>query len=80
MYSPKIADRFIPSLYRAAKAHGVPMTTLVNAVIAAFLADQPDADAMSAHISRPRAPGCAPGAAAEPRPSVHRASAPGAPA
>jgi hypothetical protein len=30
MYSPKIKERFIPTLYRLAKARQVPMTRLVN--------------------------------------------------
>ena len=34
MYSPKIDERLIPALYRLAKALNVPMTRLVNAMIA----------------------------------------------
>lgn len=34
MYSPRIRDEFIPALYRLAKARGVPMTRLINDVVA----------------------------------------------
>ena len=34
MYSPKISEVLIPTLYRMARSQGVPMTTLVNRVIA----------------------------------------------
>ena len=63
MYSPKIDARYVPPLYRAAKTRGVFMTTLVNEVIAAFLAQQPDPSVTPANRSRPRASGCAPGPA-----------------
>ncbi|MCG3148186.1 MAG: hypothetical protein PCFJNLEI_01629 [Verrucomicrobiae bacterium] len=33
MYSPKIDEKLIPVLYRAAKARGIPMTTLVNRLL-----------------------------------------------
>ncbi len=33
MYSPKIAEEFIPHLYRWAKGDGIKMTTLVNRII-----------------------------------------------
>ena len=33
MYSPKIAEEFIPHLYRWAKSEGVKMTALVNRII-----------------------------------------------
>ena len=38
MYSPKIAERFIPPLYRLARARGQHMTTLVTEAIEAYLA------------------------------------------
>lgn len=34
MYSPKIDEKLIPELYRLAKELGMPMTRLVNAMIA----------------------------------------------
>lgn len=34
MYSPKISEMLIPVLYKEAKKRGVPMTTLVNRIIA----------------------------------------------
>ena len=34
MYSPRIKDELIPNLYRIAKAKGIPMTELVNSLIA----------------------------------------------
>jgi len=37
MYSPKIEDRYIPILYRVAKAYRVPMTKLVNQIIHDYL-------------------------------------------
>jgi hypothetical protein len=43
-----------------AQAKGVFMTTLVNEVIAAYLAQQPDADVTFATQSRPRAASCGP--------------------
>jgi hypothetical protein len=58
MYSPRIDSRFVPLLYHAAKARKIPMTTLVNEVIADYLAHQADADANLAPISLPRASGC----------------------
>jgi|WetSurMetagenome_2_1015567.scaffolds.fasta_scaffold00300_17 hypothetical protein len=33
MYSPKIDERLIPTLYRIAKAKGIKMTTLVNSIL-----------------------------------------------
>ena len=33
MYSPKISEAFIPTLYRMAKEQGVRMTVLVNRII-----------------------------------------------
>jgi hypothetical protein len=33
MYSPKIAEEFIPYLYKWAKSEGVKMTALVNRII-----------------------------------------------
>ena len=33
MYSPKIAEEFIPYLYQWAKSEGVSMTALVNRII-----------------------------------------------
>lgn len=33
MYSPKISERHIPFLYRAAKAQGKPMTKVVDEII-----------------------------------------------
>ena len=58
MYSPKISSHLIPLLYRVSKARRVHMTTLVNEVIAAYLAQQPDADAIPPDQSRPRASSC----------------------
>jgi hypothetical protein len=40
MYSPKIAERLIPPLYRLARARGQHMTTVVNEALAAYLAGQ----------------------------------------
>jgi hypothetical protein len=37
LYSPKINEDFIPSLYRIAKVKKMPMTKLVNSVIDSFL-------------------------------------------
>lgn len=42
MYSPKIADRLVPRLYRMAKARGQHMTALVAEIIEEYLARQPD--------------------------------------
>ena len=33
MYSPKIAEEFVPYLYKWAKSEGVKMTALVNRII-----------------------------------------------
>ncbi len=33
MYSPKISEAFIPTLYRMAKDQGMKMTALVNRII-----------------------------------------------
>jgi len=33
MYSPKIAEKHIPVLYKIAKVQGVPMTRLVNQIL-----------------------------------------------
>ena len=38
MYSPQIREDLIPPLYRLAKARRVPMTRLVNEILAAALA------------------------------------------
>lgn len=40
MYSPKIAEHLIPSIYRLARARGTHMTTLVNEALTRYLADQ----------------------------------------
>lgn len=37
MYSPKIEAELIPTLYRLAKARGIPMTRLVNACLRSML-------------------------------------------
>jgi hypothetical protein len=37
MYSPKISEELIPSLYRAAKRERKPMTKLVNRIIGEWL-------------------------------------------
>jgi hypothetical protein len=58
MYSPKIDSGLIPLLYRVARCRKVHMTTLVNEAIAAYLAQQPNADAIPPDQSRPRAPSC----------------------
>ena len=44
MYSPKIPERLIPSLYRTAHSRGLPMTRLVADVLESYLASQ-DQDA-----------------------------------
>ena len=36
MYSPKIDEDYIPFLYRKAKSQQIPMTRLVNQIIADF--------------------------------------------
>ena len=36
MYSPKIDEDYIPFLYRKAKSQQIPMTRLVNKIIADF--------------------------------------------
>ena len=36
MYSPKIREDYIPTLYRLAKLKGVPMTKLVNGIIKSY--------------------------------------------
>jgi len=36
MYSPKIDEVYIPFLYRKAKSQQIPMTRLVNQIIADF--------------------------------------------
>ena len=36
MYSPKIDEDYIPFLYRKAKSQKIPMTRLVNQIIADF--------------------------------------------
>ena len=38
MYSPKIKERHIPTLYKLSKAKGMPMTKLVNQIISDYLA------------------------------------------
>ena len=40
MYSPKIAEHLIPSIYRLARARGTHMTTLVNEALTRYLADE----------------------------------------
>lgn len=40
LYSPRIADRLIPRLYRLAKAKGIPMTQLVDQLLTQALAAQ----------------------------------------
>ena len=37
MYSPKIDERLVPSLYKIAKSRGMPMTMLVNRVVSRFI-------------------------------------------
>ena len=37
MYSPKIEERFVPVLYRHARARRVPMTRLVSEAIERYL-------------------------------------------
>jgi hypothetical protein len=44
VYSPKIAERLVPRLYRLAKARGQPMTTLVAEIIEEYLGQQPGGD------------------------------------
>ena len=34
MYSPKLDEKLVPVLYRIAQAKGIPMTQLVNSLIA----------------------------------------------
>ena len=58
MYTPRIDPIHVRRLYRISKSRGVFVTTLVNEVIAAYLAGAPDADACPADTSRPRAAGC----------------------
>jgi hypothetical protein len=47
VYSPKIAEDLVPKLYRLAKAHGVPMTRVVDGILREALdgADHSDAAA-----------------------------------
>jgi tRNA G18 (ribose-2'-O)-methylase SpoU len=33
VYSPKIAEDLVPKLYRLAKAHGIPMTRVVDGIL-----------------------------------------------
>ena len=40
MYSPKIPERLIPTLYRTARSRGLPMTHLVAEILDAYLATQ----------------------------------------
>lgn len=40
MYSPKIRERYIPILYRLARAKKMPMTKLVNQIIHTYLVNQ----------------------------------------
>jgi predicted transcriptional regulator len=37
MYSPSIADEYIRKLYRLARVRGVPMTRLVDEIVAEYL-------------------------------------------
>ena len=61
MYSPKIAEHLIPSIYRLARARGTHMTTLVNEALTRYLADEtlhqtPDAAADMAGATLPASP------------------------
>ena len=40
MYSPKIFEPYIPTLYRIKKRRGIPMTKLVNEIIGKYLEEQ----------------------------------------
>jgi predicted transcriptional regulator len=40
MYSPKIDERLIPTLYHLARARRVPMTVLVTEAVAEYLSRQ----------------------------------------
>jgi len=40
MYSPKIAEHLIPTIYRLARSRGQAMTTLVNEALTRYLADE----------------------------------------
>lgn len=40
MYSPKIPERLIPTLYRLARARGKPMTEIAAEALEAYLASQ----------------------------------------
>lgn len=40
MYSPKISEKLIPLIYRAAKSDDVPMTTWVNQAVENALASR----------------------------------------
>ena len=42
MYSPRVYDDHIRPLYRLARVRGIPMTRLLNAILAAFLASAED--------------------------------------
>lgn len=55
MYSPKIPDRFIPVLYRLARARRRPMTQLVAEAVECYLADQ-GVISEAVGDSRPQAP------------------------
>lgn len=39
MYSPKIKERFIPILYRIARENKIPMTQVVNQIVADYLSN-----------------------------------------
>jgi hypothetical protein len=44
MYSPKISEAFIPTLYRMAKEQGVRMTVLVNRIISQEIQKQKETE------------------------------------
>jgi hypothetical protein len=57
MYSPKIAEKLIPVLYRMAKDRGVPMTALVNRLLTEVLAQEnlpPNRTARASASTRPQ--------------------------
>jgi hypothetical protein len=45
MYSPKISETFIPTLYRMAKEQGVRMTVLINQIISQEIQKQKEKEA-----------------------------------
>jgi hypothetical protein len=52
MYSPKINEVFIPTLYRMAKEQGMKMTVLVNRIIGTELQKQKKKDRKEATNER----------------------------